>query len=479
MTSAINIRPARVAGTFYSGSPAELRREIEERLANAAETQVEDEIVAASVPHAGYIYSADIAAPVFKALRNADFDTVVIIGHDFGSQAPGVIGVVPSYDAFLTPLGEVPVDTDLCQALRREEPRILCDDRVHALEHTVEVQLPFLQVTHPGVKIVPMLFGEVTASHCRRLAELLMALRGKRRLFVLSSTDLSHYPSAETSRDLDRMTLEFAERMDLEGLCRWKNSGEWERMPGVETPLCSAGGLGTAIDWAKRKGAGHAMVLKRGNSGDVSGDDLRVVGYGALLFVRPDAAGGPQNDSFRVGEESQQELLKLARSVIVTCSHGGKVTPDLPDKEELRRLSAVFVTLRKHGQLRGCIGTTAAHLPLSRAVAEYAQAAAFQDPRFHEVTAEEVPELHIEISVLSPMRRIADPAEIVPRRHGVLLRMNGRSGLFLPQVWEQLPEKEQFMGYLCAEKAGLPCDAWLNPDAEIFVFTVFAFEERQ
>ena len=479
MTDTTTIRPARVAGAFYSSNPAELRQEIEERLARATETPPAGEVLAAAVPHAGYIYSADIAAHVFKALRNVDFDTVVIIGHDFGSQAPGIIGVVPNYTAFRTPLGDVPVDAALCRALQQAEPRILCNDRVHAVEHTVEVQLPFLQVTHPDVRIVPLLFGEVTPEHCQRLAALLSSLRGDRKLLVLSSTDLSHYPPAETSRALDRMTVGFAERMDLEGLCRWKNGGDWEGLPGVETPICSAGGLGTALAWAKQNGATRTVVLKRGNSGDVSGDNRRVVGYSSLLFVKANAATAPKTDAFSVSESSQKLLLELARSVIASGAQGKELTADIPDTEELKRLSAVFVTLHKHGQLRGCIGTTMAHLPLYRAVAEYAQAAAFQDPRFRQVTAEELPELQIEISVLSPMRRVASPAEIRPGHHGVLLQMNGHSGLFLPQVWEQLPDKEQFLGYLCAEKAGLPYDAWKNPAAELLVFTVFAFEERQ
>ena len=135
------------------------------------------------------------------------------------------------------------------------------------------------------------------------------------------------------------------------------------------------------------------------------------------------------------------------------------------------------MTLHKNGRLRGCIGTTAPHLPLYEAVIRYAKAAAFEDPRFEAVGAEELPSLHIEISVLSPMRKVKSADEIVPFKHGVMVSRGYNRGLFLPQVWEQLPDKEQFLGYLCAEKAGLSFDAWRSPRTSIEIFTVFAFEE--
>ncbi|MBQ6471539.1 MAG: AmmeMemoRadiSam system protein B [Victivallales bacterium] len=468
------VRPSAVAGSFYAGEEQALRRDLTERLEMAEEYRGGCEIVAAAVPHAGYVYSADIAAPVYKALSKAEFDTVVVIGHDFGGNAAGLIGALTRYDSFRTPLGEVPVDRELCEALTAADRRIICNDSVHRREHSVEVQLPFLQmVARKPFRIVPMLFGEATPEHCRRLAELLRQFQGARRILVLSSTDLSHYPSAETARQLDSKTVAFAKSFDVEGLCRWQSQGEWEGLPHVETPICSAGGLGTAICWAKLNGASQAVVMRQGNSGDVSGDERQVVGYASLLFVKSNEANG------ELTPEMQQGLLKLARRAIADEIHSAKTTYDdaIYSDPALLRPAAVFVTLHKHGKLRGCIGTTAAQLPLRQAIVEYAQAAAFDDPRFPQVTAEELPELHIEISVLSPMRPISSPTEIIPGVHGVTVRMGRRSGLFLPQVWEQLPDMESFLGYLCAEKAGLPFDAWRSPECELRVFTVHAFEE--
>lgn len=182
--------------------------------------------------------------------------------------------------------------------------------------------------------------------------------------------------------------------------------------------------------------------------------------------------------NFSISAENQKRLLQLARDVIRSEASGKEFTVPAADNDaELSMPAAVFVTLHKHGHLRGCIGTTQASGPLLRAVAYFAHAAAFEDPRFQEVRAEEVSELHIEISVLSPMQRISSPDEILPFVHGVTVRQGRHAGLFLPQVWEQLPDKEQFMGYLCAEKAGLPFEAWKQPGIELQVFTVAAFEE--
>ncbi len=480
--TAKRIRPSCVAGSFYEASPERLREDILSRLEQAPAACATAPILAAAAPHAGYVYSADIAAATYAALRQADFDTVVIIGHDFGSHARGIIAVTASYTDYATPLGNVPVDTELVQSLMAADSRIICNDRIHAQEHSIEVQLPFLQVVASSpFRIVPFFFGEVTPDHCQRLAELLMRLKGDRRLLVLSSTDLSHYPNDKTARKLDAKTVSFATALDLDGLCKWQAQGEWEEQPNVETPICSAGGLGTAICWARLNGPAKGLVLRQGNSGDASGDQRRVVGYAALLFVKAQdgEAAGPAENNFSLPAPLQRRLLALARKTIEDGARGISAQDQDGDGDDaaLQEKAAVFVTLQKQGRLRGCIGTTEAYLPLCQAVMHFAHAAAFEDPRFEEVTADELSSLHIEISVLSPMRRIASPDEIIPFKHGVMVTRGGRRGLFLPQVWEQLPTKEMFLNYLCAEKAGLSFDAWKDPQTKLEVFTVFAFEE--
>ena len=200
--------------------------------------------------------------------------------------APGIMAVLPEDDVFRTPLGDVHVDTELRDKLLQSDKRIVCSNQSHRQEHTIEVQLPFLQMTHENFKILPVLFGEVTSEHCMRFAELLERVRGSKKLFILSSTDLSHYPPDKIARKLDAKTVAFAERFDIDGLCAWKESAEWHDLTGVETPICSAGGLCVAMQWAQCHGATRTMVLQRGTSFDAGGDASRVVGYSSMLFVK-------------------------------------------------------------------------------------------------------------------------------------------------------------------------------------------------
>ncbi|MBP1583737.1 MAG: AmmeMemoRadiSam system protein B [Victivallales bacterium] len=563
-------RPATVAGKFYPADARQLRTYIADCLDACPEPEDNAEVLGICVPHAGYVYSAKVAAPAYRYLANADFDTAVIIGHDFGSQAPGIIAVLTEYDKFATPFGEIPVDTELVQALLQTDRRFVTHDGVHQAEHSVEVQLPFLQLLKPECKIVPALFGEVTPEHCRAFVQALQKCQGGRKIFVISSSDMSHYPEAETAKQLDAQTTAYASSFDVEGLCKWQTRGNWRGLPHVEVPICSAGGLGTALLWSQAHGANTVKILRQANSSDVGGPTNRVVGYASMVFLKsqpqpevappapaekaeipqttdaqavkpapaepaitiqvqpvPEATATvkapepapepepaptpepepvkqtpepvkpaptpepepqatntavPEEDSaeheFSLPPEVHRVLLDLAR-LRITGGAKGKPwqMPDLPDLPELQEPGAVFVTLTRNGQLRGCIGTTSARLPLCQAVSELAFAAAFQDRRFMPVEAGELKELRLEISVLSPLERVDSAEDIVPGKHGVVVRRQGRSGLFLPQVWKQLPDKEHFLNVLCTEKAGLPADCWRQPETELLVFTVHSFSE--
>ena len=267
----------------------------------------------------------------------------------------------------------------------------------------------------------------------------------------------------------------FSTSKEVENLCEWKNGGNWEELPGVETPICSAGGLGTAIAWAELEGAQKCIPMKRGNSGDVPGAEKQsVVGYVSLLFCKEEE---PQEE-FSVSEENQKRLLEIVRNVLRAVVRGEDYRPEPPEDPALQEKAAVFVTLHEQGRLRGCIGTLAARHPLYLTVAEFAYAASFEDPRFQPISAEELPLLDLEVSVLSPLQKVASADEIVPGKHGVVVTRGRQSGVFLPQVWEQLPRKEDFLSYLCAEKAGLPPNAWREIGTTLEIFTVFAFEQR-
>lgn len=285
ISHAKSVRPAAVAGSFYSSTSYQLRKTIRTLLDNAPVYSTEGEIVTAVAPHAGYVYSGSIAASTYKQLTNVDFDTLIIIGHD--SYRDTVAYTCP-VDYFRTPLGDVPVDREMIDKMHAFNRGIKSNQTIHSDDHTIEIQLPFLQVMGKNCKIVPILFGNPTIKNCRILADAILSAAGDKKVFVLASTDMSHYPSYESANKVDKSTLEELKGMDIEAFFRHLKKQERLSVPGLQTVMCARGGVGTAILFAKALGANQARILQYANSGDVSfGDKNRVVGYSSVLFIKP------------------------------------------------------------------------------------------------------------------------------------------------------------------------------------------------
>ena len=274
-----------VAGTFYPVKPDALRVQLERYLAGSANVKADGEVIAALAPHAGYVYSGSLAARVHKILGELDFDTLVIIGHDCYRDG---VAYLTTVDQYQTPLGMVPVDTEMVKRLL-VHPEIHEDRALHAEEHTVEVQLPFLQVQNKACRIVPILFGKPNPANCRKLAEAIKNASAGRKVFVLASTDLSHYPAYGDARKVDGATVEALKTLDVDALyAQLEQVVQKENRPeGLQTGMCAAGGVGTALVLALEQGANHLQVLATGNSGDVPfGNQGRVVGYVSALLVK-------------------------------------------------------------------------------------------------------------------------------------------------------------------------------------------------
>jgi MEMO1 family protein len=282
---ASDIRPPAVAGTFYPASPSELQGMISTLLNNVPDQKSAGDILAAMAPHAGYVYSGAVAARTFKQLAAVNFDTIVIIGHD--SYKDCVAFLSPD-DYFQTPLGLVQVDTEMVDKMLKFNKGIVSSEAVHAEDHSIEIQLPFLQVLEKKCKIVPVMFGNPTVKNCRILADAIIAAAGNKKVFVLSSTDMSHYPAYEDANKIDKGTLELVKTMDVKTLFNYLDAQVSGRaIPDLQTAMCSRGGVGTAIFFAKAHGADQAQVLHYASSGDVAvGDKNKVVGYSSVLFVK-------------------------------------------------------------------------------------------------------------------------------------------------------------------------------------------------
>ncbi|MBN2419744.1 MAG: AmmeMemoRadiSam system protein B [Deltaproteobacteria bacterium] len=278
-------RPATVAGSFYSGNREDLKKEVNYLLENAEKKEITGTIFAATAPHAGYVYSGSIASHTFKNISDIDFDTIVIIGHDSFRSA---VAYTCPVDFFETPLGKIHVDTEMSARLNGYSRDIKPDLSIHRNDHTIEVQLPFIQSIKKGCKIVPLMFGYPSPENCKVLADAIRYASGDKKVFVLASTDMSHYPAYEDANRMDHITLDMIKSMDIKRFFThvFKQLRD-PQLPGLQTAICASGGVGTAMLLAKDAGADTALVLKYANSGDApEGDRQRVVGYSSVLFIK-------------------------------------------------------------------------------------------------------------------------------------------------------------------------------------------------
>ena len=338
------------------------------------------------------------------------------------------------------------------------------EDTPETWEHSLEVELPFLQATLRDFNIVPVVYGEVDPQ--KVAARLATRLDDETLVFV--SSDLSHYHPYHEAQQRDRRTVKAI--CDLEG----------DGLTGANA--CGYAPIRTLIELAKLKGW-KARLLDYRNSGDTAGDKSRVVGYAAIAFFDPHGKATARRGEFSLDE--RRHLLALARKAVTAAANGSRgPAADMGGFEKLGVRRACFVTLTKGGVLRGCIGTLSPQEPLHEAVVRRARSAAVEDPRFPPVQPDELKELKIEISVLTlpaplPFSSPDDLlAKLRPKVDGVVLRAEGSSATYLPQVWEQLPDKREFMDEL-ARKAGLSPGAWRRPGAEVLTYQVEAFKETE
>ncbi len=466
------------AGQFYEADSARLAAEIDGYLAAAPPARPAVAVRVLIAPHAGYVYSGRMAGVGYKAVQGADFETVVILGPTHRVSFRGA-SIWPE-GAFATPLGEAVVDAEAAQKLAQATGfRFLAE--AHAEEHSVEVQVPFIQRALPKAKIVPVVIGRPEESTMRTLASALAGLAQRRKILVVVSTDMSHYLAKAEAAKVDAATLSLVKGRQTSALLRMAERGE--------NTLCGAAGLVTALYFAERMGPAEVDILGRTDSSEGGGPDERVVGYfSALITAGPDVrkaaageaapAGGPraEEEDFGLSAEEKKELLALARRTLESFLKDGSIPPRGSANPKYDAPRGAFVTLTRGGALRGCIGYIEAVAPLGDTIQRCAVYAATEDPRFEPVTARELKELRIEISVLTTPKRIDDPKTVEVGRHGLIMSRDGRRGVLLPQVpVEYRWDREEFLAQTC-RKAGLPADAW-KKGAVIEAFEAIVFHE--
>ncbi len=466
------IRKAVVAGSWYSGDSESLQKEINTYLENAKLSDIDGEILALISPHAGYAYSGYTAANAYKQVKGNRYDAVIVLAPSHHEAFSGAS--VFNKDGYETPMGVVPVEKTIANAIIESDGNIRFTWEGHREEHSLEIQLPFLQVAIPDLKIVPIVLWDYSWENCRRLADAITkAVKGKKVLIVASS-DLYHGNSYNECKATDNRTLSSVLKLNPQKLC--------QDFQNRDLMACGAGGIVVAEQVAMNLGANKAKIVYQINSNDVIGSKGGyVVGYGAVAIYKESKAKKESKIGIDSGlhEEDKKVLLKIARQSIENALANRENPVIESESPILKEKRGAFVTLTKNGMLRGCIGYVQAIKSLDQTVIEMAQAAAFRDPRFTSVTADEVDDLDIEISVLTPIQEITDVNEIEVGKHGIIIERGGYSGLLLPQVATDYGwDRETFLEHTC-NKAGLPTDAWKKEGTKIKIFSADVFHEEK
>jgi len=476
------VREPAVAGQFYPADARTLNATLDAVLLDAMPGGRERP-VALVAPHAGYVYSAQIAADAWRQASGQQYDTIVILGTNHTTAGFERIAVYPG-SGLRTPLGVARVDQALSAALIKEDPDCVADANVHAKEHSIEVQVPFAQRLFPNAAIVAAVVSSEDAGVVTRFGRTLAKLLAGRQALIVASSDLSHWPSWHDAVIADRRTLEAISTLDPDRV-RAAVSVRERGVPNLATCACGEAPVLAAMTAARALGATRGRVVSYANSGDLPvGDPDRVVGYGAVMF----SAGEPGADATVLLPRSpaaqelpptaadKKQMLSLARETIRRYLETGSVPLARGFSAGMDRPQGVFVTLRKRGALRGCIGQMVPSRPLRVLVGSMALAAAFEDTRFDKVRASELKDLEVEISVLTPFKEVAGPNAIVVGRDGVLLQKDRRSAVFLPQVaTEEGWTRDEMLDNLCL-KGGMSQGCWRS-GAKLSTFQADVFKE--
>ena len=484
------VRPATQANRFYTGDARELAEEVDSLLVRHSGDANYQNVAAVIVPHAGYYFSGNVAAAAYMAIDpKKSYKRIFLLGPSHHEWLDGA-SVNTEADWYATPLGRVKVDHEMAKALTttddtdsfsttnltnytNSDSLFRYRAEAHDREHCLEVQLPFLQrlfARHAQEvpPIVPIVISTNDYDKLKRIAEALKPYFTDENLFIISS-DFSHYPKYEDACEVDAKTGKAIETGDVEEFIATINANARSGKRNLHTSACGEFAIITLMLMLdKQYEVKHLMYQ---NSGDIDNyDHSRVVGYHSFAILRKDCIG------FTLSDADKNVLKEIAFNSIRDSLDGKPIAQPIVNSQLsiLNSKCGAFVSLHKHGRLRGCIGHFGEDYPLHEIVAEMARAAAFEDPRFMPVTRDELDDLDIEISVLTPMRRIQSLDEFELHRHGIYIKKGYRSGTFLPQVADEVNwTKEEFVGHCSQDKAGLGWDGWRN--AELYVYEAIVF----
>jgi len=417
------LREPAVAGQFYPDSPSQLRSMLESFIDKNAE---KEEVVGLVIPHAGYIYSGAVAGAAISRVRFKD--TFIVIGPNHtGYGKPFSIMARGTWE---TPLGKVEIDTELAEKLIELSPYLKNDKLAHEHEHSIEVQLPFLQYFKPDVKIVPIILGagdvkiykEIGTAIAKALHEL------KKEAVILASSDMNHYETQGVTQKKDHLAIAAILKLDEAELVK--------TIVEKDISMCGYGPAAVMLAAAKKLGATKAELVKYQTSGDVSGDYNAVVGYSGIIVKK------------------LSPLVELAKEALETYVKEKKVFQPRKLTPEMREQSGVFVCIKEFGDLRGCIGTfEPCQDNVAQEIVTNAIHTATEDPRFEPVREDELKDLEYTVDVLTHPELVDGPDHLDAKKYGVIVEAGWRRGLLLPDL-EGVDTVEQQID-ICRQKGGI------------------------
>lgn len=471
-------RQPAAAGRFYPADANELRSTLAGLFAGAKK-RVSENVIGIVCPHAGYVFSGQVAASGYNQVDpDRQYENVFVIAssHQVSFQGASVY----NKGDYVTPLGKVRVNTGLADKLIRDHPVFTFNPAADRTEHSLEVQVPFLQYhLQKDFRLVPIVLGTQSEETCKQIAVALKPWFNDRNLFVFS-TDFSHYPAYDDARSADKATCDAIVTGSPEKLMKILELYKNRNIPNLATNLCGWTSVLVMMNMADQDPGIKISPVQYMNSGDSKyGDKEQVVGYWSLAVTRKPSAG-TRSSAFGFTRDEKIMLLKIARSTIEQYVRERRIPDDAPAtySDNMMIHAGAFVTLREGGELRGCIGRFTADIPLYKLIREMAVASSTEDSRFEPVTAGETGKLDIEISVLSPLKKISSPEEIVLGKHGIYIKKGYLSGTFLPQVATETGwDLDEFLGHCARDKAGIGWEGW--KDAELFIYEACVFSEKE
>lgn len=466
------------AGSFYPASANQLKEDLDKYFAEAKAVNLEGKVRTLIVPHAGYDYSGVVAASGYKSIpKDARYKNIFIIASSHKEQFKGAS--VYAAGNYITPLGEARVNREIARELIQSGPSISFNPKAHDREHSIEVQIPFIQhhfVQTPG--IVPIVMGSSSLSAARELATALLPWFTPENLFIICS-NFSQYPSYKDARRIDKLTCEAIVSKDPATFYSALRKNSSEAVKNLATPSAGWSSIMTMLYMADRQQEIEISPVLYRNSGDVAiGDKDRVVGYWAIAgYDTP-----PKAISYALDSAEKNTLVAISRSTLETYLRSGTLAE--VDKSQLtwtlRQPAGVFVSLHMGGRLRGDNGNLLPDKPLYLLVQEMTLAAALNDPRFAPVEASELKYISIELAVLTPLQKISSVDEFQLGKHGIYMSKGGKSGTLLPQMAQSNTwSKEEFLGHCARDRAGLAYEGWKEADLYVFEVLVFGEEKEQ